>query len=113
MSVGHSRRTSRKPSREHRGRGGQRLLEVALDPVLLEAGRLAHLVLDVREHLVQPDLEPVLARAGALANDDQPGRSSSTIGGVIQFSGLYPPASAWTRTEPSAFRISSRVDSGR
>ena len=48
---------------------GQRELEVALDAVLLERGRLAHLVLDVGEHLVQPDLEPVLALE--LAHDDQ------------------------------------------
>ena len=39
--------------------------------------------------------------------------SSSTVGGVIQFSGLNPPASACTSTEPSALSISSRVDSGR
>ena len=71
MSVGHSRRSSRSPSAEHLGPRGERLLEVALDAVLLEPGRLAHLVLDVGEHLVQPDLEPVLARAGALAHDDR------------------------------------------
>ena len=33
--------------------------------------------------------------------------------GKLQLSGLYPPASAWTSTEPSDLRISSRVDSGR
>ena len=71
MSVGHSRRTRRRPSATASGRGGERLLEVALDAVLLEAGGLAHLVLDVGEHLEQPDLEPVLAAAGALADDEQ------------------------------------------
>ena len=39
--------------------------------------------------------------------------SSIVVGGVIQLSGLYPPASAWTSTEPSDLRISRRVDSGR
>ena len=40
-------------------------------------------------------------------------RLSTTVGGVIQLSGLYPPVSAWTRTEPSALKTSSRVASGR
>ena len=35
------------------------------------------------------------------------------VGGVIQLSGLYPPASAWTSTDPSALSSRSRVDSGR
>ena len=69
-SVGHSRRSRRRPSLERLGLRGERLLEVALDAVLLERGRLAHLVLDVGEHLVQADLEPVLAAAGALADDE-------------------------------------------
>src|SRR5262249_12509905 len=38
--------------------------------------------------------------------------SSVTAGPVIQFRGLYPPASSCTRTEPSALRISSRTASG-
>ena len=70
MSVGHSRRTSRKPSPQNAGRGGQRLLEVGLDAVLLERRGLAHVVLDVREHLGDADVEPVLAGARALAHDD-------------------------------------------
>ena len=39
--------------------------------------------------------------------------SSIAVGGVIQFSGLYPPASACTSTEPSALRMISRSASGR
>ena len=70
MSVGHSRRSSRRPSATGSGLRRERLLQVALDAVLLEPGRLAHLVLDVREHLEQPDLEPVLAASGALADDE-------------------------------------------
>ena len=89
MSVGHSRRTSRKPSPQKLGRGGERLLQVALDAVLLERRGLAHVVRDVGEHLGDADLEPVLGRAGALAHDDQrPASSSITVGGVIQFCGL-------------------------
>jgi uncharacterized protein len=38
---------------------------------------------------------------------------ATTVGGVIQFSGLNPPASACTSTEPSALKMSSRVESGR
>ncbi len=56
------------------GGGGERFLEIALDAVLLERGGLAHLVLDVGEHLEQPDLEPVLAPTGALAHDDHVAR---------------------------------------
>src|SRR5262245_724391 len=52
-----------------RGRvGGEGLLEVALDAVLLEPRRLPHLVLDVAEDLDQADLEPVLRLPGALAH---------------------------------------------
>src|SRR5687768_9437590 len=43
----------------------------------------------------------------------RPSDSSIAVGGVIQLSGLYPPASACTRTEPSALSISSRSASGR
>ena len=41
--------------------------------------------------------------------------SSSTVGGVIQFSGLTfgPPPSAQTMNVPSAFSISNRTASGR
>ena len=39
--------------------------------------------------------------------------SSITVGGVIQFNGLYPPLSAWTSTEPSALKTSRRIASGR
>ena len=34
---------------------------------------------------------------------------SITVGGVIQFCGLNPPVSAWTRNEPSALSIRSRT----
>ena len=43
----------------------------------------------------------------------RPGSSSITVGGVIQFCGLYPPVSAWTITEPSDLTITSRSASGR
>src|SRR4051794_19376710 len=46
---------------ERLGRGGERLLQVALDAVLLPRGRLAHVVLHVAQHLEQPDLEGVVA----------------------------------------------------
>ena len=38
--------------------------------------------------------------------------SSIAVGGVIQFSGLYPPASEWIWTEPSALIRISRSASG-
>ena len=89
MSVGHSRRTRRKPSPHQSGRIGQRLLQVGLDAVLLQRGRLAHVVRHVGDDLGDADLQPVLGRAGALADDDPLRRSSSiTVGGVIQFCGL-------------------------
>ena len=81
---------------------GERLLQVALDTVLLQRRRLAHVDGDVREHLGEQDLQPILALAAALAHHDAPASSSITVGGVIQLSGLYPPASACTSTEPSA-----------
>jgi hypothetical protein len=39
--------------------------------------------------------------------------SAMAHGGDIQLSGLYDPPSLWTRTEPSALTMSSRVASGR
>jgi hypothetical protein len=50
---------------------GERLLEVALDAVLLEPGVLAELVLELREHLGDADLETVFAPARPLSNDDR------------------------------------------
>ena len=66
----------------------ERLLEVALDAVLLEPGVLAELVLELREHLGDPDLEPVLAPPPACGRRSRPSPSSTTVGGVIQLSGL-------------------------
>ena len=42
------------------GRVGEQLLELALHALLLERGRLAHVVDHVREHLGDADLEPIL-----------------------------------------------------
>ena len=98
-SVGHSRFTRRRPGSSALGASASSELQVALDAVLLERRRLAHVVAHVGEHLEEADLEPVLAAAGALAHDEASPSSSITVGGVIQFSGLYPPASAWTSTE--------------
>ena len=55
---------------ERLGLRGELLLEVPLDAVLLERCGLAHVVRDVAQHLVQPDLEPVLRLARPLADDD-------------------------------------------
>jgi hypothetical protein len=46
---------------ERLGRGCERLLQVALDAVLLQRRRLPHVVLDVTEHREQADLELVVA----------------------------------------------------
>ena len=46
MAVGYSRRTSSEARAEHVGRGGQQLLQVGLDAVLLQAGVDAELVGD-------------------------------------------------------------------
>src|SRR4051794_11491684 len=43
---------------------GQQFLEVDLGALLLERRRLAHVVLDVAQHLDYPDVEPVLGGAG-------------------------------------------------
>ena len=69
-------------------RVGQQLLQVRLHAVLLEpVGVLVHRVRDVGEHLGERDLQPVLALE--LADDDAVRRTPrSTVGGVIQFSGL-------------------------
>ncbi len=45
---------------ERRGGGGQLELQIALDAVLLQRRRLAHVVPDVAEDLREPDLEHVL-----------------------------------------------------
>ena len=50
---------------------GEQELQVALDAVLLERRRFAHVVRDVGEHLDEPDLEAVLAAARALADHEQ------------------------------------------
>ena len=87
MSVGHSRRTSRKPSPHHSGASASALLQVRLHAVLHQAGVEVHRVRGVRQHLGEADVEPVLALE--LAHDDGPvGSSSIAVGGVIQFSGL-------------------------
>ena len=90
MSVGHSRRTSRKPSPHHSGASASASWRCALDAVLLERRGLAHVVGDVGEDLLDRDVEPVLGLAGELAHDDPLDRlaSSITVGGVIQFCGL-------------------------
>ena len=106
MSVGHSRRTSRSSSPSAARLRRELLLEIALDAVLLEPGRLAHLVRHVAQHLDEADLEAVLLLPARLRDDQRRRASSTVVGGVIQFRGLYPPASAWTRTEPSSFSIS-------
>ena len=51
------------------GRGGERLLQVGLDAVLLQARVALHVVRGVGDHLGEPDLEPVVALE--LAHDDQ------------------------------------------
>src|SRR3954452_4655514 len=53
------------------GRLGEQFLKLALDAVLLERGRLAHVVRHVGDDLDQPDVEPVLALQ--LADDDRLG----------------------------------------
>ena len=52
MSVGYSRRTRVRPTSMRVRAGGQELLEVRLDAVLLQAGVDAELVGDVVKHLV-------------------------------------------------------------
>src|SRR5581483_9854994 len=52
------------------GPGGQLLLQVPLDAVLLQAGVLVERKLEVAEDLGDANLEPVLATAGPLAHDD-------------------------------------------
>src|SRR6266566_8839428 len=49
-------------------RGGQLFLKIALDAVLLQRRRLAHVVRDVAQHLGEPDLEHVLGLQ--LAHDE-------------------------------------------
>ena len=52
MSVGYSRRTRLKPAPMVVGIGGQQLLQVGLDAVLLQAGVDAEVVVGVAEHLL-------------------------------------------------------------
>ena len=53
---------------QRRRRRRQLLLQVPLHPVLLQRGRLAHVVHDVAQHLDEPDLEHVVRLQ--LANDE-------------------------------------------
>src|SRR3954447_5088184 len=53
------------------GRRGERLLEVRLDPVLLEPGIVLHVVHRIGDDVGEPDLEPVVALE--LAHDEQAG----------------------------------------
>jgi hypothetical protein len=71
-------------------------------------------VLDVGKHLGDVDLQAVLGSVlpARLRTTIKPGVSSMTVGGVIQFSGLYPPASACTSTDPSALTMISRSACG-
>ena len=59
-----------------------------LHAVLLERGRLPHVVDDVGEHLGDADVEPVLGAAACLRTTISPSPSSITVGGVIQLLGL-------------------------
>ena len=91
-SVGHSRRTRRRPGSTVSRQLRERLLEVPLDAVLLEPRVLAQLVLELGEELRDPDLEPVLVRPARLRTTITPSPSSITVGGVIQFNGLIATA---------------------
>ena len=66
--------------------GGEQLLQVRLDAVLLQARVDAELVADVGQHLVDRDDEPLALGVGdrPLARRPRPGGS----GAFIQFSGL-------------------------
>ena len=78
MSVGHSRRTRRKPSPHHSGCVGERSCRSRSTPSFSSAAAVAHVVGDVAEHLGDPDVEPVVALD--LAHDDRvraPPRSRS------------------------------------
>ena len=113
MSVGHSRRTSRSSSPSTSGRAASTswrsrstpsFSSPAASPISCETS----LSTSTRRISRQSSVLPARLRTTI-----RPPSSSITVGGVIQFSGLYPPASAWTSTEPSDLNISRRVDSGR
>ena len=70
MSVGHSRRTRRRPSPQAPGLSARGLLQLALDPGLLKRRGLAHVVLDVGDHLGHADLQPPRSPS-PLAHHDQ------------------------------------------
>jgi hypothetical protein len=71
---------------ERLGRGGERLLQVALDAVLLQRRRLPHVVHDVAQHLEQADLE-ASSLFGFVTTSRSPS-SAMKVGAVIQLSGL-------------------------
>ena len=64
MSVGYSRRTSRRSSRSAATRLAEQLLQLGLDAVLGQAGIVAELDDVVVQHLVQLDGERLAARVG-------------------------------------------------
>ncbi len=73
MSVGHSRRTSRKPSPHQCGCSASSSCRCASTPSLASAGLLvgrSHVVGHVGEDLRHVDLEPILRLARPLAHDD-------------------------------------------
>ncbi len=58
-----------------------------------------------RSSVLPANLRTTMRSSGSPSN-------SRTVGGVIQFWGLYPPVSAWTITEPSDLIMSRRSASG-
>ena len=112
MSVGHSRRTSRKPSPQHSGASASATCRCASTPSFSSRAASKSIACVTSE---STSASAISSRSSPLSlrTTIRPASSSITVGGVIQFSGLYPPASACTSTEPSALTMISRSASGR
>ena len=71
MSVGHSRRTSRRPSPQVSGASASAICRSRSTPSFSEPRRLSQVVGHVGDPLLDADLEPFLLVAGPLRDDDQ------------------------------------------
>ena len=116
MSVGHSRRTSRKPSPHQCGWSASSSCRWASTPSLASATSVSG---EPISWVTSDSTSAIwISRRSSLPclRTTRPASvSSTTVGGVIQFSGLtlWLPWSDHTMNVPSALNISSRVASAR
>ena len=116
MSVGHSRRTSRSPGSRAPGRFASSTWRSRSTPSFSSPAAspnscsMSEMTSSTRISSLS-SVFPARLRTTRLVSGSP--SVSITVGGVIQFKGLKPPASSWTSTEPSDLSTTSRTASGR